>query len=223
MRRLLLCLLLSLAAAAQEPTLQHLATTLQQALKQSAGLGAERQVFAARLEIMKAQTEQLLAGDGDLDLYFRFYAATQAQAAAGPLPAPLQASWGQVQALMAQLARESNRPVPPAVNTAGDEALTAEKLEHAAQAAANAEAALGPVPPGLDRARYEEARQVLSALRNELQRALDELRRGDKRPASYPAVLRQRRRWLVLRSALQLPSSRSLPLDQALERLPLLK
>jgi hypothetical protein len=223
MKLLVLSLLLSLAAVAQEPTLRSLGATLQQALKQSANLGGERQVLAARLEIMKAQTEELLEGGGDLESLFRFYAATQAQAAAAPLPGPLQGSWSQVQALMGQLARETNRPAPPVAGPAYDDALTTEKLEQALHAAAGVEAEVGPVPPGLDRARYEEARRALRSLRADLQRALVQLKAGDKRPAAYAGVLRERRRWMVFGSALQLPVGRSLPLNEALERLPLLK
>lgn len=220
-RACLFAVVLATVVSAQTPVLEQLRGRLQQALKQSTSLASERQVVAARLEIMKSQVDSLLAGGDDLDGLFRFYETTQAQAAAGPLPASLQVSWVEVQRLMSQLARDTGRPVPAVVS--GGEVpseLAAQPLREALDAALAVEAVLGSAPPGSDPVRFARARQALIGLRAEVQRTLQAVQAGERRPAAYAGVIRERRRWYVLRGALQLPSARVLPLDQALEKLP---
>lgn len=201
MKRLMLALWLFGPALAQEVQLRELGPPLQQAQ------AAAGDVLAARFELMNAQAQALLRGQGDWEAFLRFYQVTQQQVArAGALPPAVAQPWARIQAIMTEIGRQRGRPLPPLgerpVTSSGGESMGA-----ALAALIELEGELVGPPPGCDVARYQDARKQLAELRRALQK-------GDG-----PAAIRARRRFYVSRSALQLPAARFWALDQALDRL----
>lgn len=210
MRRLLLVWLLGCwPVFSQEATLRTLSQQLGEALTHAQGVDETRRILRARLEIMRSQADELLNGHGDLEAFFRFYETTRSGTVAANLPPALQQDWGQVQALMDRLARETHqggaRPV-----------LDREGLQHALEAAGRLENSL-PSPP--ETSAQKELGQLLQTLQGHLQQCLDQFGPGT-RPPAYSQVLHDRRRFYVLRGSLQLPAEPTRRLEQALEALP---
>lgn len=203
MKRLFLALWLFCPALAQEAQLRELGPPLSQAQAQATDL------LAARFELMNAQAQALLRGQGDWEAFLRFYQATQQQVArAGALPPGLAQPWARIQGLMAEIGRQRGRALPPLGEFPAAVSAGGEPLRAALAALNSLETSLGAPPSGCDLARYQEARANLAELSRSLQR-------GD------PAAARKaRRRFYVTRSALQLPAANFSAVDQALDRLP---
>lgn len=191
-----------------ESTLQELSRTLQQAQQQSGGLDEARQVLIPRFELLQVQSQQLLSGTGDWDVFFRFFEVTRQQTQGRPLPANLQPSWNRIEVLMAQLAQQRGQQLS-GQSAAGPED-TGQLLRTALQGVIQIEGRLQAKPT----AHFNAARQQLAALRNALSRSQSD-------PASYASVIRERRRFYLIRSGLELDPNDFWSLDQILERLPL--
>lgn len=214
--RFLLLLVLSCGVAAQgNPQMAQLRQLIQTALQQAPPLDADRQPIIARLELLTIQADNLARGGGDWNTFFRFYQETQAVIArSGPLPGSLGANWTQIQQAVSDIGRQQGRSlgIVGQAYVAGDAArISPETLQRALAAIQAIESAVGPPPA--ESARYQQARAQLTALRTHLQSALDH-------PKSVSQLVQDRRRFQVIRSALQLPPARFFELDQALDLLP---
>ena len=135
-------------------------------------------------------------------------------ARSGPLPGSLGANWTQIQQAVSDIGRQQGRSlgIVGQAYVAGDAArISPETLQRALAAIQAIESAVGPPPA--ESARYQQARAQLTALRTHLQSALDH-------PKSVGQLVQDRRRFQVIRSALQLPPARFFELDQALDLLP---
>lgn len=191
-----------------ESTLQELSRTLQQAQQQSGGLDEARQVLIPRFELLQVQSQQLLSGTGDWDVFFRFFEVTRQQTQGRPLPANLQPSWNRIEVLMAQLAQQrgqqlSGQPAAIPVDTP-------QLLGAALQGVLQVEGRLQAKPT----AHFNAARQQLAELRNALQRSQNQI-------ASYGSVIQERQRFYLMRSGLEMDPKEFWNLDQILEKLPL--
>jgi hypothetical protein len=182
---------------------------LQQATQEATRLSPEGQLLTARFDILRVQADKLLRRQGNWDEFLRFYQTTQLQAARlGPLPAAVQAPWSQIQALMADIARQRGQSIPPLGGPASQDLPFAEAVKRALTAVQDLEATLPPPPAGGDGARYQQARADLGSLRQSLQ------------AGRAAQIVRDRRRLQLSRSALQLPQTRFWTLDQALDLVP---
>ena len=212
----LLLMGLGLAPAwAQEPQMGQLGQALNQALQQMPGVPPEDQVLGARFELLQAQRESLLRGQGDWDTFFRFYQVTQQQAVRhSPLPSALVGPWNQIQSLMAEIAPRHGRQAPPLASPTGPLAarppsqLSPPQVSQALAALQEIEGNVSGPPPGCDVTRFQQARADLTALRQSLQ------------SGNPSRIVRDRRRVQLSRSALQLPESRFWALDQSLDQIP---
>lgn len=190
---------------------------IQNALQQAPPLDPDRQPVIARLELLTIQADNLSRGSGDWNTFFRFYQETQAVIArAGPLPGTLGANWTQIQQTVSDIGRGQGRSlgiVGQAYVAPDALQLSPEVVQRALTAVQAIESSLGPVPGGAEGVRFQQARAQLTALRTHLQSALS-------RPKSLGQLLHDRRRFQVIRNALQLPPARFFELDQALDQLP---
>ncbi len=199
-------------AWAQQSELRDLNQVLQRAAGQSASLDSDQQILIARFALLQNQAEGLLQGRGDWDTFFRFYTVTQQQVSRlSPLPPAVAGPWNQIQSLMTEIGRHKGQSIPPlqTPNATQPEIATSvvlpETLRRAAGALDKIERSLGGPPAGCDLPRYQEARATLTALRQSLQ------------SGKAAQIVRQRRKFQLTRSALQLPASRFWELDQALD------
>lgn len=191
-----------------ESTLQELSRTLQQAQQQGAGLDEARQVLIPRFELLQVQSQQLLSGTGDWEVFFRFFEVTRQQTQGRPLPANLQPSWNRIEALMAQLAQQRGQQLAgPSATGPGD---TKQLLAAALQGVLQIEGRLQAKPTS----HFNAARRQLGELRNALQRSQND-------SASYRSVIQERQRFYLMRSGLELDPKDFWNLDQVLEKLPL--
>ncbi|MBT9586430.1 hypothetical protein IV102_24010 [bacterium] len=201
-------------AWAQQPELRQLNQVLQHAAGQSASLDSDRQILIARFALLQNQAEALLQGGGDWEPFFRFYQVTQQQVSRlSPLPPAVAGPWSQIQTLMLEIGRKKGQSLPPLSSITAEKATTAvlpATLSQAARALDKIELSLNGPPPGCDLARYQEARDNLAALRQSLQ------------SGKATQIARQRRRFQLSRSALQMPAARFWELDQALDEIPAL-
>lgn len=190
---------------------------IQNALQQAPPMDADRQPVIARLELLTIQADNLSRGAGDWNTFFRFYQETQTVIArSGPLPGSLGANWTQIQQSVADIGRAQGRSlgiVGQAYLASDAVQLSPEVVQRALAAVQAIESTLGAAPGGAEGARFQQARAQLTALRNHLQSALS-------RPKSVGQLIHDRRRFQVIRSALQLPPARFSELDQALDQLP---
>lgn len=186
---------------------------IQTTLQQAPPMDADKQPIIARLELLTIQADNLSRGGGDWNTFFRFYQETQAVIArSGPLPGSLGANWTQIQQAVSDIGRSQGRSlgiVGQAYAAADTQRLSAEVVQRALTAIQGIESALQPV----NDQRYQQARTQLTALKTHLQSALD-------RPKSLGQIVHDRRRFQVIRSALQLPPARFSELDAALDQLP---
>ena len=207
-------LLLTLAGPvwAQNPQMVQLRDLVRTTLSQAPPLESDRQAIVARLELLTIQADNLARGGGDWNVFFRFYQETQAvMATSGPLPGTLAGNWAQIQDLVSNIARQQGRSigiVGEAYQPGTQVLASSGAFKTALQAAQRLESALGPPPPGAD-SRYLNAKAQLEALRNHLQN-----------PKNLAQIIQDRRRFQVIRSALQLSPARFAELDQALDQLP---
>lgn len=219
----LLLATLGLAQSADMQQLQDLRSALQQARGQSGGLEAERQTLLARFELLEVQAAGLQSGQGDWDTFFRFYETTAEVADSRPLPGPLQGGWGRIQALMKDLARRHGRTLvevaPTQAAPSGSVAVGPEMFRRALQALVQIQQRLAGPPPGGNAQRYEQARQQLAQLGQDLQTGMEMLQQGRGLPG-YAQLLRDRRRYWLTRSALELPANAFWELDQLLDQMP---
>lgn len=190
---------------------------IQTALQQAPPVDADRQPIIARLELLTIQADNLSRGGGDWNTFFRFYQETQAVIArSGPLPGALGANWTQIQQAVSDIGRAQGRSlgiVGQAYVAADAVRLSPEVVQRALAAIQAIESSLnGPPPPQGER--FQQARAQLTALRTHLQSALEH-------PKSLSQIVHDRRRFQVIRSALQLAPARFAELDQALDQLPL--
>lgn len=210
--RALLLLALTCSVWAQNPQMVQLRDLIRTTLSQAPPLEADRQPIVARLELLTIQADNLARGGGDWNVFFRFYQETQAVVAnSGPLPGTLAGNWAQIQDLVSNIARQQGRSigiVGEAYRPGTQAVVPPEVLQRALQAAQNLESSLGPPPPGSD-SRYKQAKAQLEALRTHL-----------RDPVNLAQVVQDRRRFQVLRSALQLAPARFAELDQALDQIP---
>lgn len=190
---------------------------IQNALQQAPPMDADRQPIIARLELLTIQADNLSRGAGDWNTFFRFYQETQTVIArSGPLPGTLGANWTQIQQTVSDIGRAQGRSlgiVGQAYVAQDAVRLSPEVVQRALAAVQGIESALGPVPAGAEKTRFQQARAQLTALRTHLQSAL-------KHPKSLGQLIQDRRRFQAIRSALQLPPIRFSELDQALDQLP---
>ncbi|MBX3169879.1 MAG: hypothetical protein KF760_20920 [Candidatus Eremiobacteraeota bacterium] len=190
---------------------------IQNALQQAPPLDPDRQPVIARLELLTIQADNLSRGAGDWNVFFRFYQETQAVIArSGPLPGSLGANWTQIQQAVSDIGRQQGRSlgiVGQAYAATDSLHLSPELVQRAMAAVQAIESSLGPAPGGAEGKRFQQARAQLAALRTHLQSALSH-------PKSLGQILHDRRRFQVIRSALQLPPARFSELDQALDQLP---
>ena len=216
--RAALLLLLSCAVLAQgNPQMAQLRQLIQTALQQAPPMDADKQPIIARLELLTIQADNLSRGGGDWNTFFRFYQETQTVIArSGPLPGSLGANWTQIQQAVSNIARAQGRSlgiVGQAYAAADTQRLSPEIVQRALGALQSIESGLGPAPTGPEGQRYQQALAQLRALKTHLQSALD-------RPKSLGQLVHDRRRFQVIRSALQLPPARFSELDAALDQLP---
>ncbi len=195
------------------PQMGQLRQLIQTTLQQAPPMDADKQPIIARLELLTIQADNLSRGGGDWNTFFRFYQETQAVIArSGPLPGSLGANWTQIQQAVSDIGRSQGRSlgiVGQAYAAADTQRLSAEVVQRALTAIQGIESALQPV----NDQRYQQARTQLTALKTHLQSALD-------RPKSLGQIVHDRRRFQVIRSALQLPPARFSELDAALDQLP---
>ena len=208
----LLLLALTCPVWAQNPQMGQLRDLIRTTLSQAPPLEAERQPVVARLELLTIQADNLARGSGDWNVFFRFYQETQAvMANSGPLPGSLAGNWNQIQDMVSNIARQQGRAigiVGQAYQPGAQATVSPSVLQNALQAAQRLESSLGPPPPGSD-SRYQQAKAQLEALRTHLQN-----------PKNLAQIVHDRRRFQVIRSALQLAPARFVELDQALDQLP---
>ena len=185
---------------------------IQTTLQQAPPLEPDRQPVIARLELLTIQADNLSRGDGDWNTFFRFFQETQAVIArSGPLPGSLGANWTQIQQSVSDIARLQGRSIGitgQASAPTDATTLSPEILQRALNAIQTLEASLQPV----NDARYQQALAQLRALKTHLQSA-------QNHPKSLGQIVHDRRRFQVIRSALQLPPGKFAELDQALEQI----
>jgi len=195
------------------PQMAQLRQLIQTALQQAPPMDADKQPIIARLELLTIQADNLSRGAGDWNTFFRFYQETQAVIArSGPLPGSLGANWTQIQQAVSDIGRAQGRSlgiVGQAYAAADTQRLSPEVVQRALTAIQGIESALQPVTDQ----RYQQALAQLRALKTHLQSALDH-------PKSLGQIVHDRRRFQVIRSALQLPPARFSELDAALDQLP---
>lgn len=212
--RALLWLSLATLAWAQpqgNPQMAQVRQLIQNALQQAPPLEAERQPVIARLELLTIQADNLSKGSGDWNTFFRFYQETQTVIArSGPLPGSLGANWTAIQQAISDVARQQGRSLG-VVGQAGAPSdatsFSPQVVQRALSAIQTIEASLQPV----NDPRYQQALAQLKALKTHLQSA-------QNHPKSLSQLVHDRRRFQVIRNALQLPPGKFAELDQALDQ-----